>query len=164
LRGLTSKLHLLCDGRCRPLGLALSAGQVHDSDTGVIAAVLDSVRVARPGGRGRPRKRPGRVIADKGYSYGKCRRLFRDRGVACTVPERRDQRERRSGKGRAGGRPCRFDRELYRRRNAVERAFLRLKQSRRVATRYDKLGQSYLTWATLASVRLWLKSEPSNTL
>lgn len=137
--------------------MALSAGQVHDSDERVIAAVLDAVRVPRPGGRGRPRKRPSRVIADKGYSYGKCRRLFRGRGIACLVPERRDQRERRAGKGRSGGRPCRFDRERYRRRNAVERAFLRLKQARRVATRYDKLGQSYLTWATLASVRLWLR-------
>jgi transposase len=131
---------------------------VHDSDERVIGAVLDSVRVPRPGGgRGRPRKRPGLVIADKGYSYGKCRRLFRRRGIACLVPERRDQRERRAGKGGAGGRPRRFDKGQYRRRNAVERAFLRLKQSRRIATRYDKLGQSYLTWATLASIRLWLR-------
>jgi hypothetical protein len=67
--GLTSKLHLLCEGRCRPLSLGLSAGQVHDSDEATIAAVLDGVRVPRPGGKGRPRKRPARVLGDKGYSY-----------------------------------------------------------------------------------------------
>ena len=80
------------------------------------------------------------------------------------IPERRDQRERRKRKGRAGGRPCRFDKEQYTRRSVVERTFLRLKQQRRVATRYDKLGESYEECATLASISLWLKCEPSHTL
>jgi transposase len=137
--------------------LALSAGQVHDSDEATIGAVLDGVRVPRPGGKGRPRKRPCRVLGDKGYSYRKCRRLLRQRGIACLIPERKDQREQRRKKGKAGGRPCHFDKEQYRHRNVVERTFLRLKQQRRVATRYDKLGESYQTWATLASIRLWLR-------
>ena len=137
--------------------MALSGGQVHDSDESVIASVLEGVRVPRLGGKGRPRKRPGRVLGDKGYSYKKCRRLLRQRGIACMIPERRDQREQRKKKGRAGGRPCRFDKEQYKRRSVVERTFLRLKQQRRVATRYDKLGQSYQAWATLASIRLWLR-------
>ena len=101
--GLTSKLHLLCEGRCRPLGMALSAGQVHDSDEAVIASVLDAVRVPRKG-RGRPKKRPRCVVADRGYSYKKCRSLLRGRGIACMVPERRDQQARRRKKGKAGGR------------------------------------------------------------
>jgi transposase len=155
--GLSSKLHLLCEGRCRPLSLALSAGQVHDSDEATIGAVLDGVRVPRPGGKGRPRKRPERVLGDKGYNYKKCRRLLRQRGIASMIPERKDQREQRKNKGKAGGRPCHFDKAQYRRRNTVERTFLRLKQQRRVATRYDKLGASYQAWATLASIRLWLK-------
>jgi transposase len=137
--------------------LALSAGQVHDSDEATIGAVLDGVRVPRPGGTGRPRKRPGRVLGDKGYSYKKCRLLLRQRGIACLIPERKDQREQRAKKGKAGGRPCYFDKQQYKRRNVVERTFLRLKQQRRVATRYDKLGESYQAWATLASIRLWLK-------
>jgi transposase len=73
------------------------------------------------------------------------------------IPERKDQRAQRKKKGTAGGRPCHFDKAQYRRRNTVERTFLRLKQQRRVATRYDKLGASYQAWATLASIRLWLK-------
>ncbi len=155
--GLSSKLHLLCQGRCRPLSLALSAGQIHDSDEATIGAVLDGVRVPRPGGKGRSRKRPARVLGDKGYSYKKCRRLLRQRGIACMIPERKDQREQRKKKGKVGGRPCHFDKAQYRRRSVVERTFLRLKQQKRVATRYDKLEQSYQAWATLASIRLWLK-------
>lgn len=135
--------------------MALSPGQASDCDTVTIAAVLDSVRVPR-GGRGRPRKRVKRLSGDKGYSYPKCRRLFRGRGFSAVIPERRDQREQRKKRGRQGGRPCRFDKEQYKRRNVVERTFRRLKESRRVATRYDKLADSYQTWATIASIRLWI--------
>jgi hypothetical protein len=88
---LTSKLPLLCEGRCRPLWLALSAGQVHDSDEATIGAVLDGVRVPRPGGTGRPRKRPGRVLGDKGYSYKKCRRLLRQPCYASLATPARDR-------------------------------------------------------------------------
>jgi len=84
--------------------------------------------------------------------------------VKMLIPERRDQRKHRQGKGRAGGRPCKFDAELYKERNVIERTFLRLKQSRRVATRYDKAGASYQAFVasyqafvTLASIRLWLR-------
>ena len=83
--------------------MALSAGQVHDSDESVIALVLEGVRVPRLGGKGRPRKRPRCVLGDKGYSYRKCRVLLRQHGIACMIPERKDQREQRTKKGRAGG-------------------------------------------------------------
>jgi transposase len=146
-------LHLLCEQRCRPLSLVLSAGQVHDSR--MLSAVLDAVRVPRLG-KGRPRQRPVQTLADKGYSYARCRTSLRKRGIAVVIPERKDERERRQKKGRAGGRPCRFDREGYRGRNVVERTILRLKQWRRIATRYDKLGSTYLAWSTLASLLLWL--------
>ena len=150
---MTSKLHLLCEGGGRPLSLLVSAGQVHDSR--MLEAVLDAVRVPREG-KGRPRKRPSKMLADKGYSYVRCRRSLRQRGMAAVIPERKDERERRRKKGQAGGRPCRFDREAYRGRNVVERTILRLKQWRRIATRYDKLGSAYLAWSTLASLLLWL--------
>lgn len=68
--GLTTKLHLSCDGRGRPLSVVVTAGQVHESTQ--LAAVLDAIRVPRPG-PGWPRKRPDRVLADKGYTYRRCR-------------------------------------------------------------------------------------------
>jgi len=132
----------------------VSGGQCNDNTLAL--AALDAVRVPRPG-RGRPRKRPGCVLGDKGYSYPSCRRQLRGRGLKVMIPERRDQREQRVKKGQKGGRPCRFDRDLYKERNIIERTFLRLKQSRRVATRYDKTKASYQAFVTLASIRLWLR-------
>src|SRR5262249_126739 len=81
--GLTTKLHLACDGRGRPLAVVVTPGQRHESAQ--LGAVLDAIRVPRPGGRGRPRKRPDHVIADKGYGYEHCRRLLRRRGIAHTI-------------------------------------------------------------------------------
>lgn len=126
----------------------VTAGQRHESTQ--LAAVLDGIRVPRPGGHGRPRKRPAHVIADKGYSYPTCRALLRRRGIGHTIPERSDQIARRRG------RPPAFDRELYKRRNVVERCFNRLKHARAVATRYDKLADSYRAWVVLAALLMWL--------
>jgi transposase len=53
-------------------------------------------------------------------------------------------------------RPKGFSKRLYRQRNRVERLINRLKQFRRVATRYEKRGQCYLAMVLLASIRLWL--------
>ncbi|HET8630439.1 MAG TPA: IS5 family transposase [Thermomicrobiales bacterium] len=62
--GLTTKRHLACDGRGRLLSVVLTPGRRHESTQ--LAAVLDAIRVPRRGGRGRPRKRPDHLIADKG--------------------------------------------------------------------------------------------------
>lgn len=130
----------------------ISAGQRHDSTQ--LAAVLDGIRVPRPGGRGRPRRRPARLIADKGYSYPRCRRLLRQRGIPHTIPERRDQRTRRAV---TRGRPLTFDQATYARRNVVERCNNRLKQWRGLATRYEKRAVNYRAMVVLASIVLWLE-------
>ena len=144
----------MAEGKARPLSVVLSEGQTHDSKQ--MAATLDAVRVPRPG-KGRPRKRPGKLLGDKGYSYPRCRQALRRRGVKHLIPERRDQRERRQRKGRAGGRPVAFVTAEYAKRNVVERCILRLKQYRRVATRYEKRASMYLAMVTLASIILWTR-------
>jgi transposase len=51
-----------------------------------------------------------------------------------------------------------MDRHLYRARNLVERFFNKIKQCRRVATRYDTLATNYLAFIKLASIRIWLRA------
>ncbi|WP_375256616.1 IS5 family transposase [Streptomyces sp. PKU-EA00015] len=118
--GLTTKIHLACDGKGRPLAILLTPGQRHDS---VCARpLLERIRVPRTG-QGRPRCRPAQVIADKAYSSRGFRAYLRKRGIAHTIPEKTDQQRHRLRRGRHGGRPPGFDRETYRRRNIIERCF-----------------------------------------
>lgn len=152
--GFSTKLHLACDGKGRPLSVVLTPGQRHGSTQ--LEGLLDAVRVARPEGTpGRPRKRPAHLLADRGYSFESCRGLLRRRGISHTIPERKDQKERRSG--RPGRRPG-FDRDAYRRRNVVERCVNRLKQWRGIATRYEKRAANYRAMVVIASLMMWLPS------
>nr|WP_268240276.1 IS5 family transposase [Streptomyces kronopolitis] len=148
--GLTTKIHLACDGQDRPLAFTLTGGNTNDCAQ--FEPVMDGIRVARPG-PGRPRTRPDRVAADKGYSSRKIRAYLRKRGIACTIPERIDQI---NGRLRRGESLCRLDRTIYRRRNVIERCFGRLTQHRALATRYDKRATHYQAMVTLACLQLWL--------
>jgi len=139
--------------------VVVTEGQRHDSTQ--LEPVLDRIRVPRrdPTGRpcpGRPRKRPGRLRLDKGYSYPRCRQALRRRGIAHLIPERRDQRAQRQQKGSRGGRPCRYSRAAYRERSWIERLINRLKQYRRIATRYDKRAVNYEAFVLIGCIMLWL--------
>jgi transposase len=118
--------------------------------------VLDGIRVPRR--RGRPRKRPDEAALDKGFSYPKCRKMLRRRGIRHVIPERQDQRKQRQAKGSQGGRPPRFDRAVYRLRSWVERCVNRLKQWRRVATRYEKRAVNYLAFVHFACIMIWIRA------
>lgn len=120
----------------------LTAGERHEVT--VLEALLQQGAVKRTG-PGRPRRRPKRLVGDKGYSYRSVRRCLRRWGIGYTIPHRSDQ-------PKTGP----FDRALYRERNRVERLFNRLKQYRRLATRYDKLAASYLALLHLAATLLWI--------
>jgi transposase len=151
-------VHTVCDGRGRNLATQLTPGQ--DADTRQLIGLLDAVRVARPGGRGRPRKRLAHLTGDKAYSSRANRAALRARRIPHTIPEPADQQAHRARRGARGGRPPAFDRERYRQRNQVERLMNRRKQFRAVATRYDKLAVRYQATMAVADIFIWLRSRP----
>ena len=140
--GFGTKVHLRVEGAGKPVAFVLTPGQRHEAS--VFEELMTRGAVKRAG-RGRPRTRPERVRGDKGYSSGKIRAYLRRRGIGYTIP--RKSNERRNGP---------FNRALYRMRNLVERAINRLKQFRRIATRYEKKAENYLAMLHIASILLWL--------
>jgi transposase len=120
----------------------VTAGERHEQSAFV--PLMERGAVKRPG-RGRPRWRPKRVVGDKGDSGRKVRRSCRRHGIQPVIPTKRNERPQRH-----------FDRALYRERHTVERCSNRLKQYRRVATRYEKLAATYLAMVTIAAILMWL--------
>ena len=152
--GLSTKIHLAADQRARPLARVTSAGQRNDALG--FEPVMARLRIARRG-PGRPRTRPGRVLADKAYSSRGIRSHLRRRGVQAVIPEPSDQSRHRKRRGSAGGRPVSYDVDAYRLRNTVERAINKLRGYRAVATRFDKRDYVYRGTVDLASIGIWLR-------
>jgi transposase len=152
--GLTTKIHLAADQRCRPLVVVTSEGQRHDAIG--FATVLDRVIVDRVG-PGRPRTRPDCVLADKAYSSKQIRAYLAGRKIKAAIPIKDDQVAARRRRGSAGGRPPAFDPDRYRDRNTVERAVNKLRETRAVATRYDKRDYIYRGTITIATILIWLR-------
>jgi putative transposase len=124
--GLSSKVHPLADAGIRP-----------------VAPLLDALALAG--------HRPVHLLADKACSHPSTRHQLRRRLIRNAIPERSDQVKRREDKGSAGGRLSKFDAELYKQRNIVERGFSRFKQWRGIATRYDKYARTYAGRVLLAA-------------
>lgn len=90
------------------------------------------------------------VVADRGYDSNAVIDLIRQTGAEAAIPSTSQRTVRRS-----------VDMAIYRQRNLVERYFCKLKQFRRVATRFDKLARNFLAAVLLASTRLWLRAYES---
>ncbi|WP_413253490.1 IS5 family transposase [Streptomyces pseudovenezuelae] len=148
--GLTTKIHLSADGRCRPLAFHLTAGQAGDAPA--FTDVIGHLRVPRR--RGRPRTRPDVVLADKAYSSRAICEHLRKRGIRAVIPVPADQQGHRLRRGSRGGRPPVFDRDAYKQRNSIERCINRLKQWRGIATRYEKTATIYLAGLHIVGIFL----------
>ena len=125
--GQTTKIHALSDTLGRPIVIQLSAGNV--SDIKMADALLAEVDGCRY------------VLADKGYDSDKLRKSIRDKGAKPVIPGRKSRK-----------RKIRFDKSRYKFRWMAEAVFCRLKDFRRVATRYDKLARNYLSTLAIATI------------
>ena len=130
--GLTTKIHARVDRQGRPLQLLITPGQAHDL-TGAepLLANLGSRTI---------------VIADKAYDADRLRVHIKACGAIANIPNMVRRKKR-----------FRLTKALYRERNNVERFFNKLKQFRRIATRYDKLGATFMAFIQLAAVRISLR-------
>lgn len=96
-------------------------------------------------------KRRGHVVlADKAYSGHALRNALKNKGIKTVIP-------RKSNEEMASDSRSQLDRDAYRNRNVVERCFGRLKEYRRIATRYDKTARNYLAMVKLVCIRLFYK-------
>ncbi len=130
--GRSTKIHAIVDSKGRPLNFTVTGGQVHDSQ--VVGDVLDTPRP------------PLAVTADKAYDSEKVRQQIKDEGALPVIPSR-------STATKKAYCPKRF----YRRRHKIENYFCRIKDWRRIATRYDKLARNFLAAAALVGALYWIK-------
>ncbi len=112
------------------MALSLTPGQAADINQAV--PLLDQVE-------------PDALLADKGYDADALIETLEQRGITPVIPPKANRRE-----------PRKTDFALYRERNLVERFFNRLKQYRALATRYDKLANTFLAAVALVCVLFWL--------
>jgi transposase len=130
--GMNTKLHAVTDADGRPIRFFMTAGQVSDY-TGA-AALLSSLPAAEW------------LLADRGYDAGWFREALKDKGIKPCIPGRKSR-----------GKPIKHDRRRYKRRSRIEIMFGRLKDRRRVATRYDRCPKVFLSVVALAAtVMFWL--------
>lgn len=120
---MSTKLHLLVDALGHPLRVILTAGQVAD-----ICCAQDLIEALHFDA----------LIADKGYDANALIAFVKRAGAEAVIPPRTNRTDPRS-----------YDETAYRERNLVERFFGRIKQFRRIATRYDKLDTSYMAFLQL---------------
>ena len=129
---MNTKLHAVTDANGRPISLFMTAGQV--SDYIGAAALLDSLPRAQW------------LLGDRGYDADWFRDALKARGITPCIPGRKSRTE-----------PIRYDKRRYKRRNRIEIMFGRLKDWRRVATRYDRCPTVFLSAIALAAtVLFWL--------
>ena len=139
--GFSTKVHIKAEGYGKPMHFVLTPGERHD--TVAFGALVKGGKVLRQG-RGRPKHRSQYLMGDKAYGSQQIRQQLRQSGTTPVIPTRNNQKRRQ-----------RFNRGLYR-RNRVERLINRLKQYRRIATRYEKYAVNYLAMLMIGAIRLWL--------
>ncbi len=127
---MTSKIHAVVDALGNPVRWLLTGGEV--ADITQAKSLLDGLKTDA-------------VLADKGYDADALIDSIQAGGAIAVIPPKRNRVVSRS-----------YDRHLYKDRNLVERFFNRIKQFRRIATRYEKLARNYLSFLNLVCAYIWI--------
>ena len=127
----STEIHVSVDGLGNPLRLTLTAGQEHDiTEADALIENMDSEY----------------VIADRGYDSDQFRESIVSGGAEAVIPSRSNRKK-----------PCSYDRHLYRERHLVECLIGKMKQYRRIFSRFDKLSERYLAFLQFVGALIWLR-------
>lgn len=129
--GFTTKIHLRANGHGLPIAIDISPGQASDF-TGAIPLMDADGPQAKV------------LIGDRGYDSNNIRQTLESRDIVPVIPTKKNRKVQ-----------IKIDDYIYALRNRIERCINKLKNSRRLATRYDKTATSYLAFVQIASIRLW---------
>jgi transposase len=128
--GRTTKIHAVTDEKGRPVVLCVTPGNT--SDYTPAKECIEAVEPAR------------HLIADKGYDSAELRGWLQERGTEPVIPPRSNRKVQ-----------YRYDAKLYRERNRIERSFCRLKDYRRIATRFDRNVKNFMAALCIAATVIW---------
>ena len=122
------------DAKGRPLVFELTGGEAHEVKG--YDALMELFEA-----------QPEKLLGDKGYDANAIRDDLEERGIEPVISPKSNRKE-----------PIEYDREAYKRRNLIERCVNRLKQLRRIATRYEKTARAFLSMLCIGPARLWIKT------
>jgi transposase len=126
----------------------VTAGQVSESTR--FESIVGQAVACLIGRRGKRRRKPRKLAADKGYSAGYIRDWLKERRIKPVIPHKDNEAARWDGR-------VKFDRDAYRGRCVVEQCVGWLKEYRRIGTRFEKLAVHYHGMLQLAMIRRYLK-------
>ena len=135
--GSTTKIHAVTNGEGKPMKFILTSGSAHDS-TQAIPLMKNIIREGM------------RVLGDRAYDAAKILVYISCNFARAVIPPRKNKTY-----------PQKYNKKDYKNRNQIERFFQRLKNFRRIATRYDKLPSSFLSFVYIASVLVALPKFPN---
>ena len=128
--GPTTKIHALTDKIGRPVALLITPGNTHD-----LAGARELIAMVPS---------PKRLLADRAYDANSLREELARRGIKAVIPPNPTRKH-----------PHRYDKRAYKGRNVIERMFCRLKDARRIATRYDKRADTFFSAVCLVAALKW---------
>lgn len=129
--GFSSKIHAKVDAFGMPLSIIITAGQAADIKQ---AKTLVGEDICED------------LLADRGYDSDAFRDMLNERKIRPVIPGKKNRLV-----------PPEYDKHTYKERNAIERFFGRLKEYRRIATRYDKTTIMFKAGIIVACILMWIK-------